>query len=130
MQANSTFVITTGKEQPFVKPADGPVLTQGNFTMSYKGEMEAKSVLQEMKVYFHNNTACVYGLEHVTGHIAGKQGSFVLEHNGRFENGRLSSKRTVVKGSGTGDLQGLRGVIHFEAEHADSHPITLEYFFE
>ena len=130
MQANSTFTVTTGKEQPFVRPEDGPVLTHGNFTMSYKGEMEAQSVLQEMKVYFHNDTAHVYGLEHVTGNIAGKQGSFILEHNGRFENGKLSSKRTVVKGSGTGDLQGLRGMIQFEANQSASHDITLEYFFE
>lgn len=130
MQANSTFTVTHGKEQPFVRPEDGPVLTQGNFTMAYKGELEAHSVLQEMKVYFQNDTAHVYGLEHVTGHIAGKKGSFVLEHNGRFENGMLSSKRTVVKGSGTGDLQGLRGMIQFEASHAPSHNITLEYFFE
>lgn len=130
MQANSTFTIKKGKEQPFSKPPDGPVLTQGNFTMHYQGEMEAKSVLQEMKVYFQNDTAHVYGLEHVTGNIAGKQGSFVLEHNGRFENGRLSSRRTVVKGSGTGDLTGLRGIINFEAGHASTHSITLEYFFE
>jgi hypothetical protein len=98
--------------------------------MNYTGEMEARSVLQEMKVYFHNDTAHVYGLEHVTGQIAGKQGSFVLEHNGRYENGKLSSRRTVVKGSGTGDLAGLRGVINLEAAHAVGYNITLEYFFE
>jgi hypothetical protein len=130
MQAKSTITVTTGQEMPFSEYYGCPRLTQGNFTVDYKGDIEARSVLKELKVHFSNNTACIQGLEHVIGQVDGKNGSFVLEHSGKFENGVLSSKRTIVKGSGTGDLEGIRGVIHFESKSHHMQQLMLEYFFE
>lgn len=57
-------------------------------------------------------------------------GTFVLEHIGKFENDMLVSKRTVVPGSGTNDLTGLRGDIDFVSGGATEFPIVLNYYFE
>ena len=130
MQAKSTFTVTAGQEMPFSDYHGCPKLTQGNFTVDYKGDIEARSVLKELKVHFTNNTACIQGLEHVIGQVGGKNGSFVLEHSGKVVNGVLSSKRTIVKGSGTGDLEGIRGVIQLESKAHHMQQLMLEYFFE
>ena len=130
MQAKSTFTVTTGQEVPFSEYYGCPKLTQGNYTVAYKGDIEAQSVLKELKVHFSNNSTCIQGLEHVIGQVAGKNGSFVLEHSSKIENGILSSKRTIVKGSGTGDLEGIRGVIQLESKTQHMQQLMLEYFFE
>lgn len=130
MQAKSTFTVISGQELPFSEYYGCPKLLQGNFTVDYKGDIQARSVLKELKVQFSNNTACIQGLEHVIGQVDGKNGSFVLEHNGKYENGVLSSKRTIVKGSGTGDLEGIQGVIQVEMANTQMQNLMLEYFFE
>jgi hypothetical protein len=55
--------------------------------------------------------------------------SFVL-HIGKFENGVIRSKLTVVTGSGTVDLKGLRGEIDFMSSSAKEFPITFNYYVE
>ena len=84
----------------------------------------------ELKCYLTDSSATVYGFEHFTGHIGDKPGWFVLEHVGKFENGVLRSKRTVVKGSGKVELTGILGEINFESGSAEEFQITLNYYFE
>ena len=48
-------------------------------------------------------------IEQVTGTLAGRSGSFVLQHTGVMDRGTPSLTITVVPDSGTGDLSGLRG---------------------
>jgi hypothetical protein len=36
----------------------------------------------------------------------------------------------VIPGSGTGELSGLIGEGEFEAGHAESHPLSLNYDFD
>ncbi|GIM48104.1 hypothetical protein DNHGIG_36530 [Collibacillus ludicampi] len=129
-QANSILKIKYGNEIPFSEIDGGPKLTKGSFVSLYQGELQGEGVLEELKSYFSEASATVYGLERITGHVGDKSGSFILEHLGKFENGILTSKRTVVPGSGTGDLKGIRGEIHFESGNAEEFPITFNYYFE
>ncbi|WP_396954462.1 DUF3224 domain-containing protein [Niallia sp.] len=59
-----------------------------------------------------------------------KSGSFVLEHVGKYENGVLTSNRTIVHGSGTGELTGIQGEVNFESGSAEEFRITFNYYFE
>jgi hypothetical protein len=70
------------------------------------------------------------GLERVVGRIADRPGSFVLQHIGTFEGGTATISWSVVPGSGTGELRGLRGEGEFSSGHAESYPMTLDYDFE
>lgn len=59
--------------------------------------------------YAADGTARFVGLTHVTGAVAGRTGTFVLQHAGRFDAEGLHSDFTVVPGSGTAELAGLSG---------------------
>ena len=129
MRASATLRIKRGKERPFSMVKDGPKLTQGIFTTIYRGELQGEGILAELKVYYSESSATIYGLERITGTLAGKSGSFVLEHDGTLENGVLKSKRTVLPGAGTGDLAGLRGQITLQSGADEKFSITFDYDF-
>ena len=129
MRANATFRIARGKEKPFSAIKDGPKLTQGTFTTVYRGDLQGEGILSELKVYYSETSATIYGLERITGRLGGKSGSFILEHDGTFENGVLKSKRTVLPGAGTGELVGLRGHITLQSGSAEEFPVTFDYEF-
>lgn len=130
MQAQSTFKLTEAQEIPYSEVTVGPKLTKGNFIMEYNGELQGKGELQELKCYLTDSLATVYGFERITGSIGDKSGSFVLEHVGKYENGVLSSSRTVMQGSGTEELTGIKGEINFESGSAEEFKITFNYYFE
>lgn len=48
-------------------------------------------------------------IEHVTGTLLGRSGSFVLQHSGTMTRGAPQLSITVVPDSGTGQLLGLSG---------------------
>lgn len=48
-------------------------------------------------------------IERVTGTLAGRSGSFVLQHSGTMDHGAQRLSITVVPDSGTGGLAGLSG---------------------
>ncbi len=81
-------------------------------------------------VYPGNRSAKLVGLERVVGRLGNRWGSFVLEHSGTFEGGVAEASWSVVPGSGTGELRGLRGEGGFASAHAQHYPITLDYDFE
>ena len=54
-------------------------------------------------------SAAYVAIERVTGVLAGKNGSFVLQHTGTMNRGLPSLSVTVVPDSGTEDLTGIEG---------------------
>jgi Protein of unknown function (DUF3224) len=63
--------------------------------------------------------ASYVGYERVVGSLGGRSGSFVLRLAGGFEQGAASTDWTVVEGSGTGGLAGLRGEGGYVAKHGE-----------
>jgi hypothetical protein len=66
------------------------------------------------------------GFERVVG-LVGRAGSFGLQRTGVFESGLAKESYVVVPGSGTGELQGLRGEGTTAVGHGMEHPFTLDY---
>ena len=67
-------------------------------------------------------------LERVTGALQGRNGSFVLQHNGLMARGTQQLEITVVPDSGTGDLEGLAGkmaIIIENGQHRYEFTYTL-----
>jgi hypothetical protein len=54
----------------------------------------------------------------------------VLQGSESVESGSITAKWSVVPGSGTGDLAGLRGEGGFEGEFGKGSTGTLDYWFE
>ena len=50
-------------------------------------------------------------MEHVTGAMGGRSGSFALQHTGTMHGGANALSISVVPGSGTGDFAGISGTL-------------------
>ena len=47
----------------------------------------------------------------------GKEGSFVIEDHGTFENGEANSTLQIIVGSGLGELKSIQGSGRYSASH-------------
>lgn len=74
----------------------------GDLTASTKGQM--LSAMTATK-----GSAGYVAIEHVSGTLNGKSGSFVLQHTGIMNRGAPSLSVVVVPDSGTGELTGIDG---------------------
>jgi hypothetical protein len=127
--AHATFKIKSAQEIPFSEVHGGPKLTKGSFVLTYQGDLRGEGVLEELKVHFTEKRVAIYGLQRVTGQLGELSGTFVLKHTGRLMNSIVRAKLTVVPGSGTGALKGLRGEIDLASGPAVEFPITFNYHF-
>jgi MFS family permease len=74
--------------------------------------------------------ASFVGVERVTGSVAGRSGTFVLQDQGTVNDAVVSGAWFVVPRSGTGEPEGLRGEGGFRAALGQGADITLDYWFE
>ena len=129
-QAKATFAIKSWDEKPYSEIEASPKLTRVSATKSYQGDIEGEGNLEYLMMYRSAASASFMGLERVTGSIGGRSGSFVLQHLGTFEDGVAKVTLSVVPGSGTGDLRGLKGDGRFSVGHQPPYAMTLDYHFE
>lgn len=97
---------------------------------AFSGDIEGESTVEYLMIHRTDGSADFVGVERVVGRVGDRSGSFVLRHTGTFEDGSATASWTVVRGSGTGKLTGLRGDGGFASAHAESYPVTLDYDFE
>jgi len=65
-------------------------------------------------------------IEVVTGTMAGKHGSFALQHSATMDQSGRKMTVIVVPGSGTGDFKGISGTFEIKVE-SGQHSYDLEY---
>lgn len=76
----------------------------------FKGDLDAVSKGEMLSTMTATKGSAGYvAAEQVTGNLAGKKGSFVLQHFGMMSNGENRLILEVVTDSGTGELSGLSG---------------------
>ncbi len=71
-------------------------------------------------------SAAYSAIERVTGTLAGKSGSFVLQHTGVMTRGAQSLVITIVPDSGTDELTGISGTLAIIID-GKKHSYDLEY---
>lgn len=130
MIAKGTFEVTTWDESPYEEVEGEAHFTRASVTQSFEGEIEGEGAVEFLMVYPDKISASFVGLQRVAGRMGGRSGSFVLQVSGTFEQGAVSGTWTVVPGSATGELRGLRGTGSFSAPQGRRASITLEYDFE
>jgi hypothetical protein len=128
--ANGTFEVKNWDEKPYNEMEGVPKLTHATVTQTYQGDIEGEGILDYLMVYSSESAASFVGLERIVGRIADRSGTFVLQHIGTFADGIASVNYSVVPGSGTGDLSGLKGQGSYSTGHIQPHPFSLEYSFE
>ena len=109
IDAKGSFEVKSWNEKPYSEIVGQPKLTRADVVYGYHGDLEGEGTIAYLMCYSSNNIAYFIGYEQVTGRLGDRSGSFVLQHNGTFEAGAVKDALTVVPGSATGDLSGLRG---------------------
>jgi len=125
--ANARFAIKSWDEKPYREGADTPKLTRATVTKTFTGDLEGEGHVEYLMMYRSDGSATFVGLEHITGRIGGKEGSFVLQRTGTFEGGQAKESYSVIPGSGTGALRKLKGEGTSAVGHGMEHPFTLSY---
>lgn len=125
--ASSRFTIENWDEKPYSEGEDLPKLTRAAVTKTFTGDIAGEGHVEYLMMYRSADSATFVGLERIVGQVAGKAGSFVLQRTGTFENGVAKESYSVIPGSGTGELSGLRGEGTTSVGHGMEHPMTLNY---
>ena len=121
--AHGTFTVNIQPLAP--APAEGlgrfsiDKQIHGDLEATSKGEMFSGGDLKK-------GEAGYVAIEVVTGTLAGKHGSFALQHSGTMDQNGLKLSVTVVPGSGTGELKGIAGTFAIHVENGQ-HSYDLEY---
>ena len=128
-KANLSFKVTSWEEDPYQEMEDGTKLTRARVTNAFEGDLQGEGKVEYLMFHRADGSARFVGLEHFVGEVAGRSGTFVLEHKGEFRGGTVDDTWTVVPGSGTGELEGFEGRASFTSDHAETYPMTFQYGF-
>lgn len=127
--AEATITVTNSQAATFEQTA-GPPLTEIQITETFTGDIEAQSTVRALQMQRQDHSAILISLQRVTGRLAGREGTFVLQGSETVANGKIKATWSVVPGSATGALSGLRGEGGFEGEFGKGSKGTLDYWFE
>ena len=112
------------------EPAEGPVLTRIHVEESFSGDITGAGVAEFLQAARPDGSASFAGIEHVTGTVAARTGTFLLQEAGTLQDNVVSGDWFVIPGSGTGQLTGLRGTGGFRAGLGEGAQAHLAYWFE
>lgn len=125
-RATGTFDITRWDEHVYAQP-EGSTLARVEMGKAYRGDVEGSGAATLLTAGTEIGPAGYVGMEHVSGRLHGRRGTYLLQlqHHAGAEAGRALA--TVVPGSGTGELRGIRGQVLFTIEENGEHRWTLDY---
>ena len=124
--ARGTFDVSMEAEPPFLEQ-DGVKLSRNVLSKEYSGDLAGTSEGQMVAAYTATPGSAGYvAIEHFTGSVGGKSGSFVLQHSGLMNRGDAKLTVTIVPDSGTGELAGISGTLEIDND-AGTHSYVLEY---
>jgi hypothetical protein len=134
-QAKGTIETKAWGETAYDEVEGGAKLTRGQMTNLFHGDIEGEGKVEALMAYRDAGTATFVAMERVTGRLAGRSGSFVIQHTGVFDlaHGKATVSWQVVPGAGSGELRTLRGqggYVWDRQQDGQLTPYTLEYDFE
>jgi Protein of unknown function (DUF3224) len=129
-QATATFKIKSWDEDRYDELGDGAGLSRASVTQAFSGDIEGDGSVQWLMCYRPDKTADFVGLQRLTGKIGGRSGTVVLTTVGVFDGREARGEWSIVPGSGTGELAGVRGEGGFTAPTGGEPAAQLEYAFE
>ena len=119
----ATFEVTSWDETPFDDSVGVSKLTEALVSKKYSGDVDGTSTTKWLMAYAPDKSATYVGIERIQGTVAGKHGSLVLLHDGKFEDGFASAELRVV--GGTDELEGVSGTGNFRADPAGTVEIDI-----
>ncbi len=130
MEAKGTFEVK-------VKPAESTAFEKGmgvaryEIDKTWEGDVTGVSKGEMLASSTESTGAMAYvAMEQMTVDLGGRHGSFYLAHRATMTKGDAASGEmliTVVKGSGTGELAGIRGDLTITIDSTGKHFYVLRY---
>ncbi|RDI46760.1 alpha/beta fold hydrolase [Nocardia mexicana] len=131
------LVLPESFQQTEVAAADesGVSLVRYGMTEKFSGGVTGTGTASHVSVVRKDGTTTITGVERIVGTVDGRQGSFVITDAAYHDRYNMTHGRwTVVEGSGTGELAGLRGEGEFDVTlDGPTGPLSvynLTYWFE
>ena len=126
IRATGPFEVKLSPQAPDPGDAGGPF---GRLLIDkqFHGDLEGASRGQMLAAGTATKGSAGYvALEEVSGTLAGRRGSFFLQHSGVMNRGAAALALTVVPDSGTGELEGLSGSMMINID-GGKHSYEFEY---
>jgi hypothetical protein len=125
--AAGTFEVSMQPLDPPPAPGDGASLGRMSLTKQFSGDLVATGQGQMLTAMSAVQGSAGYvAIERVTGTLAGRHGSFVLQHSGTMDRGVPQLSVSVVPDSGSGELVGLSGRLTIDIADG-KHRYTFDY---
>ena len=128
-KATAAITVQHSESRPYdhdVKPALADLVLSETFSGEWKGD----STVHALQVLRDDKSATMVSMQRFRGTLDGRRGTFVLQGSETIAHGKISATWSVVPGSGTNELEGLRGDGGFEGEFGKGSVGTLDYWFE
>lgn len=117
MKAEGRFTGTAKEEVTLDEAA--PKLTRSTLENVYEGGITGTGRLEYLFMHGEKQTLFM-GMERIVATIEGKQGTFVLDHEGMYADvSGVQNKVQIVPDSGTGDFVGITGQGEITANFGD-----------
>jgi hypothetical protein len=130
-RANAKAKITVqNSEAKLYDQTASPALVEVRLTETFTGDLEGESPVRALQVLHADKSASLVSMQRFNGKLGGRKGSFVLQGSETVADGKIKASWSVIPGSGTGDLAGLRGEGGFEGDFGKGSEGTLDYWFE
>ena len=126
VHASGTFEVKL-TPQPADDYADGAALGRLSIDKQFRGDLEGTSRGQMLSgMSSVKGSAGYVAVERVSGTLAGRRGTFILQHSGTMTRGAPELLVRVVPDSGTDELAGLTGTMTIDAA-GGRHAYTFDY---
>jgi len=127
MKASGKFDVKLNPLSANAGGSDGVNLGHMSIDKTFYGDLEARSRGEMLSAMTSTKGSAGYvAIEQVSGVLAGRKGSFVLQHFGIMDRGENRLILEVIPDSGSGDLAGLTGKMTIKIENGQ-HFYELEY---
>lgn len=127
-KATGTFSVNL-ELQPASAQADAAVIGRRSLDKRFQGDLQAESCGEMLAVVTAVEGSMAYvAIEKVTGTLAGRHGSFVLQHASQMVRGKPFQSIRVVPDSATDSLLGLEGEMRIDIRNGE-HFYAFEYRF-
>lgn len=123
----ATFEVKGWDESPVDEGEGLGKITRASVKKEFSGDIDGTGTLEYLMAYADDGSATFVGLERVRGSLAGRSGTFVLEHRGRFEEGAAKGPIVIAPGSGTDELSGLAGSGELVADPQGSLTLSVTF---
>jgi len=128
--AKGTYQVTGWDEKPYQEQDGSPKLTRARFTNTFSGDFDGEGAAECLMAYPSDSSASFVGHQVFTGSVGDHKGSLVLQYSGAWVGGVAKAQWSVVPGSGTGELAGIKGTGGYVSGENGACDFTLDYEFE